>query len=111
MDPADAMIVIYTTVPNEQDARKLGRELVEERLAACVNIFPGMTALYHWQGNLEETPETAMLIKTRLSLQGEAMAAIAARHPYTVPALLVFRPAEVGAPYLAWLKAATEPAS
>ena len=50
MDENAGMIVVYTTFPNESDARKIGQELVEEKLAACVNLFPGMLSIYRWQG-------------------------------------------------------------
>lgn len=103
MDEAAGIIVIYTTFPTEEDARKLGRELVEERLAACVNIFPGMVSIYRWQDAIETGAETAMLIKTRKDLGNNVLAAISARHPYAVPALLVFEPSHVAAPYLEWL--------
>jgi periplasmic divalent cation tolerance protein len=103
MDEAAAMIVIYTTFPNESDARNLGAQLVELGLAACVNIFPGMISVYRWQAALETANETAMIVKTRKALQSQALDAIAARHPYTVPALIVFEPQHVAASYLEWL--------
>ena len=63
------MIIVYTTFPNEEDARKLGAYLIEERLAACVNVFPGMVSIYRWQDNIETASEAAMIIKTRKSLK------------------------------------------
>ncbi|MBJ7534169.1 divalent-cation tolerance protein CutA [Rhodomicrobium vannielii ATCC 17100] len=98
-----AMIVIYTTLPSEEDAQKLGSALVEEKLAACVNILPGMVSIYRWQGAVENGNEAVMLVKTRRSLKVQAMREISARHPYTVPAILVFEPSDVAASYLEWL--------
>jgi periplasmic divalent cation tolerance protein len=103
MNQADDIIIIYTTFPSEKDARRIGGELVEERLAACVNIFPGMIPIYRWQGKIETGNEVAMLIKTRKSLERAVLQAVESRHPYTVPALLVFQPSNVAATYLAWL--------
>jgi len=107
MDQPDEMIVIYTTFSSEEDARKLGGELIQERLAACVNIFPGMLSLYRWLGNVEEGNEVAAIIKTRKSLQDDALALITSRHPYAVPALLVFQPQHVAASYFTWLLEST----
>ncbi len=107
MDEKAGMIVVYTTFPNESDARKIGQELVEEKLAACVNLFPGMPSVYRWQGNIECGNETAMLVKTRKDLRQQVLAALEARHPYSVPALVVFEPQYVAVPYLEWLFAQT----
>jgi periplasmic divalent cation tolerance protein len=98
------MIAVYTTLPTEDDARRLGADLVARRLAACVNIFPGMISIYHWQNNVETGNETAMLVKTRKELQEQVIEAMAAGHPYTVPALIVFDPCKVAASYLEWLR-------
>jgi periplasmic divalent cation tolerance protein len=103
MDEAAAMIIIYTTFPDENDARNLGNELVELGLAACLNIFPGMISVYRWQGSIETANETAMIVKTKKALQSQVLDAISARHPYTVPALIVFEPQHVAASYLEWL--------
>ncbi len=103
MDEKAGMIAIYTTFPTESDARKIGGELVEEKLAACVNIFPGMVSIYRWQDSIETGNETAMLVKTRKDRAKEVLEALAARHPYSVPALIVFEPQHVAAPYLDWL--------
>jgi len=107
MDEAAGMIVIYTTFPDESDARRIGTELVGKQLAACVNIFPGMLSVYRWQGAIETGNETAMLVKTRKSLARQALDALAAIHPYTVPALIVFEPSQVSGSYLEWLLSET----
>jgi periplasmic divalent cation tolerance protein len=98
------MIVLYTTFPTEKDAEKVGQELVEEKLAACVNIFPGMVSIYRWEDAVEKGSEVAMLIKTRKELEPQVLQALAAKHPYTVPALIVFEPSRVVASYLNWLR-------
>jgi periplasmic divalent cation tolerance protein len=103
MRQAAGMIVIYTTFPTENDAKRLGAELVEKRLAACVNIFPGMVSIYQWQNKIENANEVAMIVKTRKELEEQALESIRTGHPYTVPALLVFEPARIAASYLEWL--------
>jgi periplasmic divalent cation tolerance protein len=108
MDQGAEMIVIYTTFPTETDAQKVGAELVEEKLAACVNIFPGMVSIYRWQDAIEKGSETAMLVKTRKELEIRVLDALTAKHPYTVPALLVFEPRRVAASYLEWLYTQTD---
>jgi periplasmic divalent cation tolerance protein len=107
MNEAAGTIIVYTTFPNENDARNLGGALVEMRLAACVNIFPGMISIYRWEDKLENTNETAMIVKTNKDLQAKVIEAIAARHPYTVPALIVFEPGHVAAAYSEWLHSQT----
>jgi periplasmic divalent cation tolerance protein len=104
MDETDRAILIYSTFPGESDALKMGRELVEAGLAACVNILPGMTSMYRWEGAIETANEAVMLIKTRKSLQQHVLDAMAASHPYSVPALIVFEPQSVAAPYWEWLR-------
>ncbi|MBI4725461.1 MAG: divalent-cation tolerance protein CutA [Rhodomicrobium sp.] len=109
MEQAGGMIIIYTTLPSESDARKLGGELVEQRLAACVNILPGMVSVYRWQDAIETANEAAMLVKTRTDLEAQVLEAIAAKHPYTVPALFAFEPHRTAASYLEWLYNQTTP--
>ena len=104
MDGNAGMIVVYTTFPNEKDAQKVGAELVEERLAACVNILPGMVSVYRWEGAIESGNEAAMLVKTAKELESQVLEALAAKHPYSVPALIVFEPHHVAASYLEWLR-------
>jgi periplasmic divalent cation tolerance protein len=100
-------ILIYTTFPSLDDAKRVGAALVEARLAACVNMFPGMISIYEWKGAREEGHEVAMIIKTRGSLAEAAMAETKRLHPYEVPALLVL-PTEGGsAEYCGWIVAQT----
>lgn len=87
--PDDTPILIYTTFGSEADAKRVGRALVEARLAACVNIFPGMISIFEWEGALDEAGEVAMLIKTRSGLKQKTLDAAGQLHPYETPALLV----------------------
>ncbi len=96
-------VLIYTTFDNSDDARKVGRELVMSRLAACVNIIPSMTSIYVWQGELQEEGEVVMLIKTRKGCQAQALQQTKELHPYDTPALLVIEPRTVDKDFAAWI--------
>ena len=101
-------VLVYTTYPSVVEAERAGRAIVERRLAACVNIVPGMVSHYWWQGTLERGEETVMIFKTRASLAEKVRAAVKARHSYTTPSILLL-PIEGGDPdYLAWIFAETE---
>jgi len=99
----DKPVIVYSTFPSVTSAETAGERLVEQKLAACVNILPGMTSIYRWEGKIARDSEAVMFIKTRASLAGSVISAVKAQHPYSNPALLVI-PIEGGAEaYLAWL--------
>jgi periplasmic divalent cation tolerance protein len=100
-------VFVYTTLPSEPAAEALAHILVRERLAACVNIYPGMRAIFEWQGKIEEARETGMFIKTRRELTDQVMETVRRNHPYKVPALLVIPIIRGNTEYLAWLNANT----
>ena len=101
-------VLVYTTWPSIVEAERAGRAIVERRLAACVNILPGMVSHYWWQGAIERGEEVVMIIKTRASLAESVRAAVKSMHSYTTPAILVL-PIEGGEPgYLQWLMQETE---
>jgi len=102
-------VMIYATFPSQAAAEAIGGDLLERRLAACVNILPAMTSMYVWQGKLTRDSEVSMLIKTRADLADSAIAAATQRHPYANPAFVVL-PVVGGAPaFLAWIAAETQP--
>jgi periplasmic divalent cation tolerance protein len=101
-------VFVYTTYPSIVEAEKAGRALVEQHLAACVNILPGMISHYRWQGPIERAEEVVMLIKTRASLAEEVRAQVKARHSYDTPAILVLPIESLDPTYLAWVMAETE---
>src|SRR5258707_13956416 len=96
-------VFVYTTWPTAVEAEAAGRTLVERRLAACVNILPGMTSIYRWQGALERGEEAVMIIKTRSSLADEVTKAVKGLHSYETPAILVMPLESVEPSYLGWL--------
>jgi periplasmic divalent cation tolerance protein len=103
----DKHVLIYGTFASPEEARRIGGELVDRQLAACVNILGPNTSLYVWQGKREEATETPMLIKTRAVLAESVIAHVRREHSYDNPALLTL-PVEGGSPdFLAWITAQT----
>ena len=103
MTSDDRPVLIYTTFPSLEDAKRVGDALVAARLAACVNMFPGMVAIYEWKGAREVADEVTMRIKTRASRTEAVLEETKRLHPYELPALLVL-PTEGGsAEYCGWI--------
>ena len=103
-------VFVYTTYPSVVEAQKAGNALVGARLAACVNILPGMISVYRWQGAIERGEEAVMIVKTRASLAEEVRASVKATHPYDTPAILVLPIESVDERYHAWILEETAPA-
>lgn len=106
----DRVILVYTTFPSIVEAEKAGRAIVEQRLAACVNILPGMVSHYWWEGKIERGEEAVMILKTRAELADRVRGAVKASHPYTTPAIMVLPVESVEQGYLAWILNETQPA-
>jgi periplasmic divalent cation tolerance protein len=106
---AEPLAVLYATVPDADLAERIATVLLERRLAACVNILPGMTSLYRWQGRIERGREVVMIVKTRRACTEPAVEAIRSEHPFTVPAI-VSLDVTGGLPgYLGWIVEETAP--
>jgi periplasmic divalent cation tolerance protein len=103
-------VLVYTTWPSIVEAERAGRAIVERRLAACVNVLPGMASHYWWQGAIERGEEVVMIIKTRAALAERVGAAVKELHSYTTPAILVLPIVSIDPAYHAWLLAETEAA-
>jgi len=104
----ERVVFVYTTHPSVVEAERIGRELVERRLRACVNILPGMVSLYWWQGAVERGEEAVMIIKTRAALAEPVRAAVRQLHSYTTPAILVLPIESVDPNYREWLLTETQ---
>jgi periplasmic divalent cation tolerance protein len=100
----DAVVVLTTAPPGE--AAHIARQLVLDRLAACVQLA-GIRSFYRWQGRIEDEPEELLLIKTRTSLAEAVIARIREVHSYEVPEAVVLPIAEASGPYLEWLMTET----
>jgi periplasmic divalent cation tolerance protein len=107
----ERVVFVYTTHPSVVEAERIGRELVERRLCACVNILPGMVSLYWWQGAIDRSEEAVMVIKTRAVLAEPVRAAVRQLHSYTTPAILVLPIESVDPDYKEWLLTETEKAT
>lgn len=104
MSEAEAVLV-FTSCPDEATAEALATRLVEARLAACVNIVPGVKSIYRWQGKLQADAEVLLLIKATRASTRVIAENISAWHPYELPECVAV-PIEHGLPdYLAWLNA------
>ncbi len=96
-------VVALSTVGKSEDAERIARALVERRLAACVNVVPGVASFYRWKGEVCRDEECLLVIKTRAEKVEALREALVALHPYELPELVAL-PIEAGhAPYLAWL--------
>lgn len=99
---------LYSTYPDLDTARAAARLVVDQKLAACVNIYPKMTSIYMWQGKMEEAAEYSAFFKTRRSLVDQAIRALWSIHTYELPCFVVL-PIEGGSSdYLAWAREQTE---
>lgn len=100
-------LLVYCTCPDHATALRIAETLVDRELAACVNIIPGLTSVYRWQGQRETASEALLLIKTRQTVYPELQAAILTLHPYELPEIIAV-PIETGLPaYLAWIDSNT----
>ena len=97
-------LVVLVTAPSEAMALELGRRLVDERLAACVSVMPGVTSIFMWEGKREEASEALLVIKTRAERYPALQQRVLELHPYSVPEVLALA-VEAGAPaYLRWVQ-------
>jgi periplasmic divalent cation tolerance protein len=96
-------VLVYTTWPSVVEAEAAGRKIVERRLAACVNILPGMISHYWWQGKIERAEEAVMMVKTRASLAEAVRAAVREAHPYETAAIMVLPVESLDLDYHAWI--------
>jgi periplasmic divalent cation tolerance protein len=100
-------VLVYTTWPSAREAEAAGRDLVEARLCACVNILPAMVSVYSWEGKIERGEEAVMILKTRRDLSSALMAAVQAAHPYDTPAIIELPVSAIDPRYGAWIAAET----
>ena len=107
--PEPELIVILCTAPNGDAAEELARGLVEQRLAACVNVISGVKSFYRWQGKLESDSEVQLLIKSCRDRFDDVAAWLGEHHPYDVPEVLALRADGVSAAYLSWAIESTRP--
>lgn len=103
MDDLNKPVLIYATYPDAAAAETAGRFLVNEGLAACVNVLATMTSIYRWEGAVEQAAECAVIIKTRAGLTQRVIEEAKSRHPYALPAFVVLPIVGGHQPYLDWI--------
>ena len=97
------ILLVFCTVPDTETAQRLARTLVEERLAACVNILPGVVSVYRWQGALQQEGELLLICKTTAATYAALEARLRELHPYELPEILALEPAHALAAYADWV--------
>lgn len=102
------IVIMQTTVASAKDARAIARHLVEQSLAACVQITP-TESFFRWQGKVDIAEEFRLDIKTSAPLLTPLRDALRSLHPYDTPELMVFTPADASGDYVDWVMSATAP--
>jgi len=106
VDPNDC-IVAFIMVGSQAEARRIGRTLVEQRLAACVNLVTGVTSIFRWEGKISEEQEILLIVKSQADRFDEILKAVRAIHSYQVPEIIAIR-LNGGLPeYLKWVMEST----
>ena len=102
-------VIVLTALGAPPDAERIARALVEERLAACVNVVPGVVSIYRWKGNVEREPELMLVIKTMAQKVDALKARLVELHPYELPEVVVIPIAGGHKAYLDWLEEQVRP--
>ena len=105
----DRAVFVYTTFPSLVEAEAAARVIVEQRLAACANILPGMIPHYRWEGKVERAEEVVAIFKTRASLADDLRQAVRDNYSHEVPAVVVIAAESVDRDYFGWILDSTKP--
>ncbi len=109
--PDSGLVEVRITVPDGEIAARIAATLVDERLAACVQIIPGVTSVYRWEGELESATEHLLLAKSTAAAFEGLRARVLDEHPYETPEILAVPVSQADGAYAAWLAASvTDPA-
>lgn len=100
---SESLVLALTTVGDEATAERIAQALVNERLAACVNLLAACRSVYRWRGTIERATEVPLLIKTRASMLPAMAQRLRELHPYDVPEIVAWQPQQVAADYLGWV--------
>lgn len=101
-------LLVTTTLQDLDTAKDIAKQLLEKKLAACINIYPAVTSLYHWDGELCESVEHLLQIKTRQTLYGQVEHLLRAKHPYILPEIIAVDISHGLPDYLEWIKESTQ---
>lgn len=108
--PPDGLLLVLSNVPDDDSAADIARALVEERLAACVNVLGACRSVYRWQGAVEEAEEVTILVKTTRRRHAACQQRLKELHPYEVPEIVTISPDAVWPSYASWAIAETREA-
>jgi periplasmic divalent cation tolerance protein len=98
-----SLLIVLCTCPDPATAERIAETVVNERLAACVNIVPGLTSVYRWEGQVQRNTELLLLIKTRQAVYSLLESRIRELHPYQIPEIVAL-PIQAGSSaYLSWI--------
>lgn len=100
----DRFLVVLITAPSREEAERIAAALVEERLAACVNVVPGVLSIYRWEGEIQRDDEVLMLVKTAAAAFPRLEARVQELHPYDVPEVVALAPEKMSSGYRAFLE-------
>ena len=101
--------IVLTTIGSEAEGISIAKTLVDEKLAACVNVLPQMISIYRWKGSVEQDREHQIVIKTTADRLAALESRLRELHPYELPEFLVIDPAGGGPSYMAWVKESVAP--
>jgi periplasmic divalent cation tolerance protein len=101
-------IIVLITASSNDEAAKVGKALVEEHLAACVNIVPGIRSIFFWEGEIRDEQEALLLCKSRQQLLDKLLARVKELHSYTIPEILALPVIGGSSDYLSWLRNTTK---
>ncbi len=99
-----ALSLIYVTTPTKDEALKIGRTLLEKKIAACINVWEGMESHYWWEGKIETALECVLLVKTTDDKVDAAIAVVKAMHGYTTPCAIAWKIEKGNPEYVKWLE-------
>lgn len=102
-------VVVLSTVPDQKSAENIAATLVEERVAACVNVVPGLTSIYRWKDGIKREPECLLIIKTSAHNFEALRQRLRGLHPYELPEIIALGIGEGDPEYLTWLTESTRP--
>jgi periplasmic divalent cation tolerance protein len=104
---ANQEIVVFVTASSEDEAARIGRELIEAGLAACANVLPRIRSVFRWRGKVTEEQEALMILKTRTACFERLTAMVKKYHSYSVPEIIALSVASGSTDYLAWIRQVT----
>ena len=96
--------VVMSTAGSLDEATRIGRALVERRLAACVNVIPNVVSIYRWEGSIQTDSEWLLIVKTRAERFEEVRSLIVELHTYELPEIVMIEPSRVDPAYRAWIE-------